>query len=280
MDRLTNEIRFELGVEVSDVIEIDTRALGVAQPFSLDLAIDGRVRTVQMAPHSVRSDTYQLIEMRGDQRIEHQPGPVRTLRGFLVDDPSIEVAGSLLDDGLHLMIMTEEPTWIQPVPANVAAALPGDHMQYRSGDVDPHGGACGNEHVLDVADVEPIGGGVGGGAGLICAELACDADVEYFNTYGTVAATEAQINSIINAVNLQYNAEVGINHVVTAIVVRSTNPDPYTQTDSFGRLAISSPSGRTTRAASSATWPTCSPASTLMARPSAAPPTSASPVSA
>ena len=64
------------------------------------------------------------------------------------------------------------------------------------------------------------GSGIAGG-GPCVAELACDTDTEYFNDYGTVAATEAQINSVINTVNLQYESQVGISHAITTIIVRT-----------------------------------------------------------
>lgn len=65
------------------------------------------------------------------------------------------------------------------------------------------------------------------GGGSCTAEIAFDADFEYFQDYGSVAAVEAQINSVINTVNLQYSSEVGITHLVTAIIVRTTSNDPY-----------------------------------------------------
>ncbi|MHC4894324.1 MAG: M12 family metallo-peptidase, partial [Planctomycetota bacterium] len=54
---------------------------------------------------------------------------------------------------------------------------------------------------------------------------------EYFSDYGTVAATENRINSIIDTMNLQYENEVAITHQITTIIVRSSSNDPYSSFD-------------------------------------------------
>ena len=78
------------------------------------------------------------------------------------------------------------------------------------------------------------GGERGGGACI--AELACDADFEYFSTWGSVANVEARINSVINAVNVQFERDVSITHAITTIIVRTAEPDPYTSSDAVTLL--------------------------------------------
>ena len=80
----------------------------------------------------------------------------------------------------------------------------------------------------------PRGGERGGGACI--AELACDADFEYFSTWGSVANVEARINSVINAVNVQFERDVSITHAITTIIVRTAEPDPYTSSDAVTLL--------------------------------------------
>ena len=43
----------------------------------------------------------------------------------------------------------------------------------------------------------------------------------------SVEGVEDRINAIVNAVNVQYERDVGIRHELTAIVVRTAEPDPY-----------------------------------------------------
>jgi len=74
-------------------------------------------------------------------------------------------------------------------------------------------------------------GSVAGTQGPFITELAIDADYDYFLHYGSVSGVENQINSIINTVNAQYERDLNIRHVITTIIVRTAEPDPYTSTD-------------------------------------------------
>jgi hypothetical protein len=70
------------------------------------------------------------------------------------------------------------------------------------------------------------------------AQIACDADYEYYLDYGaSTANVEARINAVINAMNAQYERDVDITHQVTSIIVRtSAQQDPYTSTDAVTLL--------------------------------------------
>ncbi len=74
-----------------------------------------------------------------------------------------------------------------------------------------------------------MGGVAGGESCLWVAELACDADFAYFQSQGSsVSAVEGKINSIINGVNVQFEGQTDIRHVISAIVIRtSALDDPY-----------------------------------------------------
>ena len=67
-------------------------------------------------------------------------------------------------------------------------------------------------------------------------ELAVDADFEFFSTFGSVGATLARIELIMNLVNDQYESEVGIRHTVSTAVIRATANDPYTTNDASALL--------------------------------------------
>ena len=66
-------------------------------------------------------------------------------------------------------------------------------------------------------------------AGLTTAELACDADYEYFQHWGSVSGVQTRIESVINTMNLQYERDVSITHAITTIIVRSSSSDPYSR---------------------------------------------------
>lgn len=80
--------------------------------------------------------------------------------------------------------------------------------------------------------VEKRGAPAALGGGLVVAEIAIDADVEYYNLNGqSESFTVSDIETIMSAVNAQYEAQVGITHQITTIIVRTAEPDPYTTTN-------------------------------------------------
>ncbi len=230
-----------LGLRASRVVELDVAA-SPGQSFSLSVPLDGRQVTLDLAPHSVRSaDHYRVMVQQADGKlVEAKTGPVRTLRGAVQGQPGSVVAGSLLKDGLYALVQLtpDAEYWIEPLFRRVDGASRRHYVLYRKADVLPGGHSCATEArqaAVGIPQQPQELGGCGGG-GVCVAELACDADVEYFNTYGTVPATEARINAVINTVNLQYESQVGITHQITTIIVRTANPDPYTSTDAVTRL--------------------------------------------
>ncbi|MGP1346740.1 MAG: M12 family metallo-peptidase [Phycisphaerales bacterium] len=73
---------------------------------------------------------------------------------------------------------------------------------------------------------------------VFIAEIAFDADFEFYQLYGSsVSAVEQRVIETLHLVNLQYESEVQIRHDLTAIVVRTAEPDPYSSTNSSQLLA-------------------------------------------
>jgi len=205
-------------------------------------------------PIDLRGEGYHLVAEQADGAYVDVPsGPVRTFRGELLGAPASSVAVSLLPDGLRarVALATGQEFWVEPLPAGSASGS-ATHAVYRGQDVLDPGGACALEALADaglhVMQHGSIGGGFGGSGGsggsggagsgttstagsLKVADLACDADFEFFGHYGTVAAVESRIQTVINAMNVQYEMEVGITHLITTIIVRTSANQPYTATD-------------------------------------------------
>ena len=197
------------------------------------IELDGALFQLRLDPHSVRADSFAVrAQVDGGAWIELPPEPVRTYRGSVLGDPGSLVAASLLDDGLHARVLRAngQEYWIEPLAPRLPGADPQDHVVYRRSDV-LEGGGCDADLVSSDASslraLEPGSApGPADGSGPVTAELACDADFEYFSDYG--AGTQARIESVINAVNLQYSSQVGITHAITTILIRTTSDDPYT----------------------------------------------------
>ncbi|MHC4911109.1 MAG: M12 family metallo-peptidase, partial [Planctomycetota bacterium] len=209
--RLTDEISAIAGVDVESVVTLDLVDDPTA-PILAELPLDDGRHLVLLVPHSIRAAGYQLLA-QGE--------------------------ASLLPTGLTARIQLDgEEYWVQPVEPTLPNALPGDHMIYKASNVAPVEASCGLGLVAnDIRRViPPVPESDGGIAGTPCiAELACDADTEYFNDYGSITAVQNRINLVMNLVNLQYEAQVGITHQITTILVR-TSTDPYTSLDPQQRL--------------------------------------------
>ncbi|MHC5114922.1 MAG: M12 family metallo-peptidase, partial [Planctomycetota bacterium] len=196
--------------------------------------------TLHVWPHSTRTADYQVLVDVGHGILESvPPSPVRTVRGRVIGAPGSLVAGSVLPTGLAATIVYDDGTrwWIEPLAGRVRGAAPGAHVVYRNEDLVPPEGECGNTNLADLTarrGDEVVGQPEDGNTGPIhCAELACDADFEYFIDHGSsVAQTEARINLVTTTMNPQYETETGITHAITTIVVRSSPADPYTSLQS------------------------------------------------
>ena len=211
-------------------------AAGASGPVILQVPIEGTMYTLDLKPFSVRADDYKVIAHQADGSfLEVAPGPIRTLRGTVVELDGSQVAASLNEKGLYAKILLPngDRYGIEPVAPRLAGSPASDHVIYADDSIIPSGGTCGTTHQ---APAEPIGAISGSGTvagGLAIAELAIDVDSDYFLSLfqshpDRVAAMEEHVNNIINAVNLQYEAEVSIRHVITSIVIRtSQETDPY-----------------------------------------------------
>jgi len=235
-------------LEFEQVVNFDAATLTMlevsaqpGEPFMVDVKINGAQQVLDLQPHSVRAPNYQVLaQIEDGSFVVSDPGVERTLRGRLAGVPDSTVAASLLEDGLHaLVIMPDgERIWIEPVGPAMPDNGPGLYIVYRNSDVLPIEAGCGVKdaligHEVDAGHFENPLAGEGGVAGGLCiAELACDADREYFLNYGSVSATQNRINAVINAVNIQYEAQVALTHSITQIIVRTAEPDPYSSTSS------------------------------------------------
>lgn len=230
---ITREANVLLGVETSTVVtlgivEMPERTLTTVVP------IDGGLYTLDLAPHSVRADDYQVqVQLADGSYRDVRPGPIRTLRGTVREVDGAVVGASLSDEGLRARIIFPDDTeyWVEPLASRVAGAAPGQHAVFQGEDVPPSGGTCQTLHPPVVEQQVSEGHGTIAAGGLYVAELAIDADYEYYQSFGNVQATEASIEDIINTVNVQYERDVGITHVITRIIVRTDQVDPYNETD-------------------------------------------------
>ncbi|MCH7604137.1 MAG: hypothetical protein IIB54_15370, partial [Planctomycetes bacterium] len=236
------KVNESFGLRQSEIITLDLNAKRGEGLFTF-VPIGGLPTFLNLQPHSVRSDNYKLLVQQPDGSLkEVKPGPVRTMRGDVIGMQDAVVAGSLLDDGLHATIRFADGSsmWIEPIGDRVAGAGANQHVLYRNEDVIQDAKVCGANDAMRVAQAAPARGANGDGgsapstaaAATFCtAELAFDADFEYFKQWGSATNVGIQINKIINAMNAQYKGDVGITHTIGTIIVRTKPGLPYTELD-------------------------------------------------
>ena len=241
---LTTQVNETLGLRSSSVVTLDFDAtLGAAATVHLPIA--GAQFELDLHPQSVRAANYQVLAQSADgSLVEVDPGPVRTMRGTVVGIEGSAVSASLEEDGLHgrIFLSDDEQYWVEPLATRIPQAGPNQYVVYHNDDMIAPAKTCGLEHLPNalgdrgVQLNQRLAQGGACGTGLCVAELAADADYEYFLDYGSVSAVMNRINSVINTVNVQYERDVDITHVITTIIVRTAEPDPYSSTDAVTLL--------------------------------------------
>ena len=226
----------ELGLDVCDVMPIHA-PLQVGRAFSTALNIAGEPLQVDLKPHSNRGKNFQILVQHEDGSwTEQEPGPIITYRGTIKDEPDARVAATVMDDGVHgaVLMPSGDLYYFEPLALRLAEASLTDHVIYRSADISDRslGLSCAtiqDELPITVARaIAQRGTPTGCGGNLCVAELAVDTDAQYASRFG--ANTASRIELIINTVNMQYEAEVGITHDLGTILVRTGN-FLYTATD-------------------------------------------------
>ncbi|MDG2148468.1 MAG: M12 family metallo-peptidase [Planctomycetota bacterium] len=251
-ESLGDRVNRVLDLESSTVFSLNVSG-NPGEPIRATVPLHGIQFTLDLAPHSVRSTTdYRVHVQDNDGRfVDVASSPVRTLRGTVEGFPESLVAATFDDDrGLYARIRlgdTGEEFWIEQLSDKMDGVAPQMHVAYSGDAVNSSEGQCGTTG-LPAVDLDldhghggkELGSAPACGVGLCLAQLGCDADFEYYQDNGSsVANVENKINSVINAMNLQYEADVDIEHVITSIVVRtSSGSDPYNSSSISGLLSL------------------------------------------
>jgi hypothetical protein len=234
---LAQEVNATFGLARSEVSPVLLQG-DVSTLLTAVFQVAGEPVAMELVPHSVRAPEWKLLEQGPDGALrEVAAGAPRTLRGKLLGDPDSLVAASLLDEGLYARIVpgSGEEYWLQPIAAHIGSARPEQHVVFATSDILDVDRTCGTDFLPDARPFAlpdgPFTGGTQEASTTKVAELACDADYEYFLDYGTTNAVQNRIESVVNSVNVQYERDVDITHEITTIIVRTSSNDPYSSSD-------------------------------------------------
>lgn len=230
-----------LSLRAAQLQNLTVREADSGQLFS-EIDVDGERWTLALEPYSIRAADFQvLVETdAGGQLVAVDPPPARTYRGHVLERPEARVAAHFVDGKLTAAILTAKGVrGVQPVADLGLGGAANEHVIYRAEDwVSAEEHTCGTTAAL--ALVDPDLGGVAGvvaGTGYKIADLAVDADREFFSRNGgSISATIHDIENVLNTVEFIYERDTDIAYEVTTIIVRTVEPDPYNSTDALALL--------------------------------------------
>jgi len=197
--------------------------------FTLDL--DGESVTVHLEHVSLRAPGFRLLVQGADGALREVRAPApATFRGTIDGRPGAVVSGTLRDGRLTAAIALPGGRSFYVQPADAAAGAEGLHAVYRGDDA-----VAGSESCAADGDPEPMprGGSAAPEASapvLRIADVAFDADYEFFQIEGSVDATVGDIEAVLAGVNAVYERDCDVSHRIATIVVRTTAADPYEAT--------------------------------------------------
>ena len=229
------------GLQRSELVELEIGGqMGEARV--VEMSFDGRPDQMLLAPDSVRAPGFQLLaQVQGGSLVEVDPGPVSTFRGILAGQSGSEIVGGFQASGLYAKIILQDGRvrWIEPVGRQFPGAADTLHVMYDAEDLLVDSTAlCGT--VAHPTPSRSAGGSVNApsaAASILSAEIAADGDFEYFQDWGSsVTNASNRIQSVIGAMNSQYESDVNLTHVVTTIIIRTSSDDPYTTASPSGLL--------------------------------------------
>ncbi len=215
---------------------------GAPAECAVPLEIDGVECALLLERRSLRAPHFQLLAQDASGRIApHQAPPPCTYRGRVVSpgrpiEEDGAVAATLKDGALAAILRLADGSLlgVQPLRQADPLAPPCRHAVYRLENVLSEGEVCG---VVSPEEPEPrTGEGPGGStkaaSAPLVAELALDADREFHALCGgTLAATLADIEAVVNGAEVIYATEVGVTFSITTVLVRTAEPDPYSAGD-------------------------------------------------
>ncbi len=212
--------------------ELQRIALPAGAPVDLYLIVSlgGQSFGLDMQKHSLRGEGFEVLVETPSGELERFEAPVlKTYRGRVQGPIAGQVAASRLEDGLTALVMLDngEAWTIQPT-----GAAAGWHVAYRDDQVRDGDWRCGTD---DLPRLEGPGFSDAPGTTSIgdkVCEIAFDADREFYQKNGSsVSQTIADIENILNGVELIYERDVQITYELSIILVRTAEPDPYSSTD-------------------------------------------------
>ncbi len=194
---------------------------GLPFTFRVRVALEGNLRQLVLKRFSLRSANYKLLVSDTQGVHEIKAGPSLTYRGWVQGVPGSVVAASLVHGQLTGAVLLESGKvfGIQPAKPLDGSLASDQHVVYRDQDHRIPGVRCGVKGL----GVAQIPGGTLSPAAFKIAELAIDADYDFYRRYGSsTSKTQTQVQAVMNVVDGIYKRDVGIGYKITKILIRTS----------------------------------------------------------
>ncbi|MCG8408972.1 MAG: M12 family metallo-peptidase [Phycisphaerales bacterium] len=241
-----NQIKAALNVDACKVERIESLPL-IGTAGHVKVEIGSALREIVFEPYSVRAENFEVILVNSDGVRSIAPGPVKTLRGHIIGDPSSIVSGIRSANGLQAVVRLGNGAVHQIVPLKAHfpdfdAAL---HAVFAVEDVHFDRGVCGtvdegfalhNEFSTDV-----VGDGICENTGPFTVKLGCDTREDFVATLGRDGACEyieANVNDmdmLIYGSGPQSNI-LRTRHEIVRIILREETSDLYPTVTNYAAL--------------------------------------------
>lgn len=209
---------------------------GLPSGFAVAVEFASERFELELHAHSLRAPGFRVRATdAAGALIEATVPPPRTYRGLVRGRPDWRVNASLEPEGLFAHVLGprgEAGFFVQPARALRADAPPGLHLVQPAGGLPA--GACGVQDHGHGHGAPGSGTILAGDGNPLVAEIAFDCDHDFYAWKGSsTAAVVADVERSLDAVNLFYERDVDLTHRITTILVRTSEPDPYSGNDAY-----------------------------------------------
>ena len=221
--------------------------------------VDGTIKDCELDSVNLFAKSCRVITQHGSSQDEYMPcAKVQTkvYRGSCNGNPEIMAAAAELEDGIRIRIDDDDngegTIMVEPAVDYTGEGSSQNNLYivYKSEDAEPEPGtvcaaiappsddgvdstlvhhdtvryADARNLLLDnsISDPSHTPAKRRLSQPIKVADLAIEADYEYFQRFGSVSAVESYLMNVVNTANIQYERDVGITHQISAIIVHDT----------------------------------------------------------
>jgi hypothetical protein len=184
--------------------------------------VDGTTYDLILSSYSLRSLTFKVAVFAGGTSYQVAPPIPMTFRGFVSGLPGSSVTAGVVDSRFYASVELDRDHLLTIEPFGTAGHLQGPTYRATVGSFESTvsssrsgslSAANGNHH----DGWNPI---------RVC-QLAFDTDVQYYQLFGNVEAATAELERILNDVDIRFERDVGVRFQLEYVVIRTSGPDGY-----------------------------------------------------